>query len=87
MNEKIIIDLKKLLACKELRLIDGDRVPQVNEVKYDFTDEHSLQLKLQKDSFNIVRNLLSQRDYKITGSASYPSGHYIWLDFDTPSIP
>ncbi|GLI55435.1 hypothetical protein PM10SUCC1_09490 [Propionigenium maris DSM 9537] len=87
MNEKIIVDLKKLLACKELRLIDGDRTPDTNEVKYDFTDEHSLQLKVQKDSFNIVHSLLSQREYKITGSATYPSGHYIWLDFDTPSIP
>ncbi len=87
MNEKIIVDLKKLLACKELRLIDGDRTPLENEVKYDFTDEHSLQLKLQKNAFHIVHTLLLQREYKVTGSAVYPSGHYIWLDFAPPSIP
>jgi len=87
MNKKILADLKILLACKELKLIDGDRNIQANEVKCDFTDEHSLQLKLQKDSFDMVHKLLSAKNYKITGSAVYPSGHYIWLDFDTPSIP
>ena len=87
MNRKILADLKILLACKELRLTGGEEDLKANEVKYDFTDEHSLQLKLQKDSFDMVRKLLSAKNYKITGSAVYPSGHYIWLDFDIPSIP
>ncbi len=87
MNKKILSDLKMLLACKELRLTGEEEDLKKNEVKYDFTDEHSIQLKLQKESFDIVHSLLSARNYKITGSAAYPSGHYIWLDFDSPSIP
>jgi|GEM_PF-2607721 len=87
MNKKILSDLKILLACKELRLINGDRSLKKNEVKYDFTDEHSLQLKTQKDSFDIVHKLLLTKNYKVTGRASYSSGNYIWLDFDSPSLP
>lgn len=81
MSRKILSDLKKLLASQEIKLVEEDMDLKPNEARYDFTDENSLQLKLQKNEFDAIHNLLLKENYKITGTAKYSSRHYIWLDF------
>jgi len=81
MSRKILSDLKKLLASQEIKLVEEDMDLKPNEARYDFTDENSLQLKLQKNEFDTIHNLLLKENYKITGTAQYSSRHYIWLDF------
>lgn len=81
MKRKILIDIEKLLASQEIKLIEEDMDLKPNEARYNFTNDNSLQLKLQKNEFHIVHSLLLRRNYKITGTAKYSSRHYIWLDF------
>ena len=81
MNIKILADLKKILASQKIKLVEDDMDLKPNEARYNFTNDNSLQLKLEKVDFDIVHPLLLKENYKITGTASYSSRHYIWLDF------